>query len=455
MQRPIVRNDDGPDDRLPSTSLRHVEAARTLYTMLGYATMPLLPPRLWWRGRREPGYRSAITERFGSYRGEAGAPLVWVHAVSVGETRAALPLVQWLKTSYPGTQILLTHMTATGRETGRALFGDGVTQAWLPYDLPFAVDGFLAHFHPVAGFLLETELWPNLIAQASAAGIPLFLVNARLSARSARGYARFSSLTRPMLARLAGVAAQSQADADRLAALGAARPIVTGNLKFDVRVPDSALTLGEELRHRFGATRRLWMAASTREGEEALIVDALARTPALAKALLLIVPRHPQRFEAVAEMLRARGIPFVRRSENRPVAADVGVVLGDSMGEMLAYYAAVDLAFVGGSMLPFGGQNLIEPLAVGTPVLVGPHTFNFSDVASGAVEAGAARRIADADALAAAVAELLSDPARVAFMRERARSFHAAHRGAADRLAAWLEPQLAPRLGAATSRDRG
>src|SRR6266567_3320573 len=277
-----------------------MEAARALYTVLGYATMPLLPLRLWWRGRREPGYRSAIAQRFGRYQGEAGAPLAWVHAVSVGETRAALPLVQWLKASYPGTQILLTHMTATGRETGRALFGDSVAQAWLPYDLPFAVDGFLAHFRPAAGFLLETELWPNLIAQTSTARIPLFLVNARLSAHSARGYARFSSLTGPMLARLAGVAAQSQADADRLAALGAARPIVTGNLKFDVRVSDSALTLGEELRHRFGAARRLWMAASTREGEEALIVDALARTPALADALLLIVPRHPQRFEAVA-----------------------------------------------------------------------------------------------------------------------------------------------------------
>jgi 3-deoxy-D-manno-octulosonic-acid transferase len=334
------------------------------------------------------------------------------------------------------------------------LFGERVTQAWLPYDLPFAVDGFLSHFRPAVGFLLETELWPNLIAKAHHAGIPLFLINARLSEPSARAYARFPALARPMLGRLAGIAAQSAADAGRLASLGAAEPVVTGNLKFDVRVPDAALSLASEFKHRFGS-RPLWVAASTREGEEALIVDALARFSMPKNSLLIIVPRHPQRFEAVADLLRARGIPFARRTENRAVTADLRVVLGDSMGEMLAYYAASDLAFVGGSLLPLGGQNMIEPLAVGTPVVIGPHTFNFSDAAQGAVSAGAARRVGNADELLAEVARLLSNPIELATMRDRARSFHAAHRGAADRLWRWLEPRLAATLGAPILPDRG
>ena len=451
----------GRDDiRLPAAlsdelRIKIMEAARVLYNVLGYAALPFLPARLWLRGRREPGYRSRIGERFGRYTTAAvGAPLVWLHAVSVGETRAALPLVQRLSASYPAATILLTHMTATGRETGRALFGERVTQAWLPYDLPFAVDGFLSHFRPAVGFLLETELWPNLIAKAHHAGIPLFLINARLSEPSARAYARFPALARPMLGRLAGIAAQSAADAGRLASLGAAEPVVTGNLKFDVRVPDATLSLASEFKHRFGS-RPLWVAASTREGEEALIVDALARFSMPKNSLLIIVPRHPQRFEAVADLLRARGIPFARRTENRAVTADLRVVLGDSMGEMLAYYAASDLAFVGGSLLPLGGQNMIEPLAVGTPVVIGPHTFNFSDAAQGAVSAGAARRVGNADELLAEVARLLSNPIELATMRDRARSFHAAHRGAADRLWRWLEPRLAATLGAPILPDRG
>jgi 3-deoxy-D-manno-octulosonic-acid transferase len=393
-------------------------------------------------------YRSAIGERFGRYRsGTFSAPLLWVHSVSVGETRAALPLVQRMKSTYPEATILLTHMTASGREAGRELFGDGVVQAWLPYDLPFTVNRFLAHFRPAAGFLVETELWPNLIAQAHRQDVPVFLVNARMSERSAQRYARFSSLTRPMLQRLRGVAAQSPADATRLARLGAPTPIVTGNLKYDVNIPDNALTLGAEFRLRFGASRPVWMAASTRDGEEALILDAIARWPMPAGSLLVIVPRHPNRFAVVAELLRSRGMPFVRRSENASVPADIGVVLGDSMGEMSAYYAATDLAFVGGSLLPLGGQNLIEPIALGIPVLIGPHTFNFAEATAGAIAAGAARLVADADELARAVRDLLSDPSRRQAMRDAARTFHAAHRGAAQRLWNWLQPQVAAAIG--------
>jgi 3-deoxy-D-manno-octulosonic-acid transferase len=417
--------------------------ARALYGMISYAPLPFLPLRLWWRGRREPGYRRAIGERFGRYpASEHGRALFWVHAVSVGETRAALPLVQRLKSAYPDAAILLTHMTAAGRDTGRMLLGDSVTQAWLPYDFPFAVRAFFAHFQPRAGFLLETELWPNLIAGANATGTPIYLVNARLSERSARGYARFAWLTRPMFRGLAGVAAQSAADAQRLASLGAPAPIVTGNVKFDLSVPDEALKLGGEFRQRFGAQRPLWIAASTRDGEEELILDALARAPLSSAVLTLIVPRHPQRFEEVADLLRRRGLPFVRRSSNAPVPTDVGFVLGDSMGEMLAYYAAADVAFVGGSLLPFGAHTLIEPLSVGTPVLIGPHTFNFAEATENALAAGAAIRVDNADALLANAGRLLGEASARATMANAARVFHAAHRGASERLWAWLAPQI-------------
>ena len=388
-------------------------------------------------------YRSAIGERFGRYRASTfSAPVLWVHSVSVGETMAALPLVQRMKATYPEATILLTHMTASGRAAGRELFGDGVVQAWLPYDVPFAVNRFLAHFRPAAGFLVETELWPNLIGEAHRQNVPVFLINARMSERSAESYARFSSLTRPMLQRLRGVAAQSPADAARLTGLGSPAPIVTGNLKYDVSIPDNARTLGAELRLRFGASRPVWMAASTRDGEEALILDAIARAPMPTGSLLVIVPRHPHRFAVVAELLRSRGVPFVRRSENRSVPADVGVVLGDSMGEMSAYYAATDVAFVGGSLLPLGGQNLIEPIALGIPVLIGPHTFNFAEATAGAIAAGAAQLVADADAMARAASELLSDASRRKAMGDAARTFHAAHQGAVQRLWSWLRPQL-------------
>jgi 3-deoxy-D-manno-octulosonic-acid transferase len=245
-----------------------------------------------------------------------------------------------------------------------------------------------------------------------------------------------------MLNALAGVAAQTPADATRLTALGAREVATTGNLKFDLAIPPEAVALGRELRVRFGADRPIWIAASTRDGEEAMLLDALACSPMPAGTLTVIVPRHPQRFADVAALLRERGVPFVRRSDPDVVPDDIAVVLGDSMGEMLAYYAAADVAFVGGSLLPLGGQNLIEPIAVGVPTLIGPHTFNFTEAAAQAIAAGAARRVGDADALVTDVAALLCDPGERAAMSDHARAFHAAHRGAADRLWAWLAPRL-------------
>ena len=419
---------------------------RALYTLLWYLALPLLPLRLWWRARNEPGYREHIGERFGRYHDHGGTvpgPVLWIHAVSLGETRAAVPLVDRLKRAYPEATVLVTHMTATGRAAGHELFGDRIVQAWLPYDAPFAIRAFLAHFNPRAGLIMETELWPNLVALAHERQVPVFLVNARMSEKSAAGYARVPSLTRPMLASLAGVAAQAEADAARLAALGAPRPEVIGNLKFDVRVGDAALALGHEFRLRFGEARPVWVAGSTRDGEEALILAALAAHPLPPGTLTVIVPRHPQRFAAVAELLRQRGVPFVRRSDNTPVPPDTDVVLGDSMGEMPGYFAAADVVFVGGSLLPLGGQNLIEAIATGRPTIVGPHMFNFAEATEKAVAAGAALEVADATALIAEVAALLGDPGRRGAMREAALAFHRAHGGSADRLWAWLAPRLA------------
>ena len=424
-----------------------MDPTRRLYSLLWSAALPLAPLRLAWRGRREPGYRDHVGERFGRYRDAAPPRILWVHAVSLGETRAAAPLVERLRRAHPEATVLLTHMTATGRAAGRELFGDGVRQAWLPYDAPFAVRRFLAHFKPCVGLLMETELWPNLVALAHDADVPIYLVNARMSEKSARGYARFPALTRPMFAALSGVAAQTGADAARIAALGAPAPVVTGNLKFDAAVADNGEALGRELKGRFGETRPTWVAASTRDGEEATILDALSTCRLPTGALTVIVPRHPQRFGVVADLLQARAIPFVRRSSNAPVTADIEVVLGDSIGEMAGYFTAADVAFVGGSLLPLGGQNLIEPLCLGLPTLVGPHMFNFADATEKALAAGAAVEVANAATLIATVAALFEDAPRRRAMRDAALAFHAAHRGATDRLLAWLEPRIDAAMG--------
>ena len=418
---------------------------RLVYTLLWWALLPVLPLRLWWRGRREPGYRANVGERFGFYRGAAHATgALWIHAVSLGETRAIAPLIERLQREAPARPILLTHMTATGREAGRTLFGDRVMQAWLPYDVPFAVRRFLEHFRPRAGLLVETELWPNLTAAAARTGVPLMLINARLSERSAQGYRRVALLSRPLLRAIAGIAAQSEADAGRLRDLGAQHVVVTGNLKFDVAVTPAQRHQGAALRALFGADRPVLMLASTRDGEEALLLDALARTDALpAATLIVIVPRHPQRFDAVAALLDERRVPYARRSANAPIGASTRVVLGDSLGEMFAYYGACDVAFVAGSLLPLGGQNLIESIAVGVPTLIGPHMFNFAEASEAALAAGAALRIRDADEMFAVAARLLGDRGERERMRENAQTFIAAHRGAIDRLWAWLEPRLA------------
>ena len=413
-------------------------AARFFYTLILYLLMPYIFLRLLWRARLQPEYLRHVAERFGFYAHRSDRPVIWLHAVSVGETRATVSLVEKLRGQYPHHQIVLTHTTPTGRATGEQLYGDRVTRAYLPYDYPFAVRRFLRHFRPQLGMLMETEIWFNLIRGCRKNNIPLLLLNARMSEKSARGYARFGSLTREALQALSGIAAQTEDDAARLSALGATRLgalgaekiSVMGNLKFDIAPPVAMLELGKMLRAQFGAARKVFLAASTREGEEALLLDAWQA--AAPETLLVIVPRHPQRFSEVAECIVRHGLRMQRRSGNRPVAAEVQVVLGDSMGEMFAYYAAADAAFIGGSLLPFGGQNLIEACAVGTPVLIGPHTRNFADAARLADAAGAAKRVSDAAELVAVQQSLLSDENALAEMRKAGLRFVAAHRGATD-----------------------
>lgn len=406
---------------------------RLPYTLLWLLALPFVLLRLLWRARRQPGYIRHLGERFASYRVRAPGPVIWVHAVSVGETRAAEPLVRALLEAWPEHSVVITHMTPTGRETSRALFGSNarVLRAYLPYDLGCLAERFLRHFRPSFGVIMETELWPNLLAACRHNRVAVMLANARLSERSARRYARAPVLTGLTMKALDVIGAQTAADAARLQQLGAARVSVTGNIKFDVTPTAAALALATQLRERAGE-RPVVLAASTREGEEALLIDAFVRL-APAKALLLLVPRHPQRFDEVARLVAGRGVKLQRRSAEEAIEAETRILLGDSMGEMFAYYAAADVALIGGSWLPLGGQNLIEACAVGTPVVVGPHTFNFMQVAEEAVRTGAARRAKDAaDGIAAALA-VLGDEDMRAQMAAAGRAFATQHQGATRR----------------------
>lgn len=399
----------------------------TLWLLLPYAFFHLL-----WRARKQPEYLQHIKERFGFYDVRSSKPVIWLHTVSVGETRAAGSLVRRLREAYPHYQLLLTHTTPTGRATSEQLYGDEVLRVYLPYDYPFAVRRFLRHFQPRIGMLLETEIWFNLIHFCDAASIPLLLLNARLSEKSAARYARYPNLTKSGLTTLAAVAAQTEDDAKRLTALGAPHVSVMGNLKFDIEPPSEMLELGEHLREQFGANRKIFLAASTREGEEALLLDALAPIN-IPQLLTVIVPRHPQRFDEVAALLTQRSLRFQRRSANETIAADTQIVLGDSMGEMFAYYTACDLAFIGGSLLPYGGQNLIEACIVGKPVIIGPHTYNFTQASELAVESGAAVRVQEASSLAQAVQNLFSNPGRMADAGKAGQRFVSANLGATER----------------------
>jgi 3-deoxy-D-manno-octulosonic-acid transferase len=411
---------------------------RHAYTLLLWLLLPYALLHLLWRARRQPEYLRHIGERFGRYSIRSDKPIIWLHTVSVGETRAAATLVQELRARYPQHQILLTHTTPTGRAASEQLYGDDVLRVYLPYDYPFAVRSFLRHFRPQVGVLLETEVWFNLIHACQRTKTPLVLLNARLSERSARKYARYPRLTHDGLHALTLIAAQTEDDALRLSSLSGHSVPVMGNLKFDIDPPPEQLELGRRLRECFGMARPVFLAASTREGEEVLLLDAL-KSAAVDNLLTVIVPRHPQRFDEVASLIAQRGLRMQRRSAGETIAADTQMVLGDSMGEMFAYYAACDVAFIGGSLLPLGGQNLIEACAVAKPVIVGPHTFNFAQATEQALACGAALRVLDADELALQLNSLLLDAHRMKHMGQNGERFVSDNRGATERAADMID----------------
>lgn len=403
-----------------------------LYTVLLYVLVPLALLRLYWRGRRDHDYRRRWSERFGFLPSPLQTDCLWIHAVSVGEVRAALPLIRALQIHYPTTPLLVTTTTLTGSRQVREALGTQVHHAYAPYDLPGAVQRFLQRARPKLAIIMETELWPNLLRRCAAAGVPVLLANARLSERSARRYARIKGLTTAMLHEITLIAAQADADAERFRALGAPRVRTIGNLKYDLTLPTALPEQGETLRQElFGSDRPVWIAASTHAGEDEQILQALTLVRShWPELLLLLVPRHPERFNHVAVLCRQQGFNLVRRSERRSCTPETAVFLGDSMGELLLFYAAADLAFVGGSLVPIGGHNVLEPALLRLPILFGPHMFNFSEASQRLLEAAAAWRVVDATALAAAVNRLLADPSGRYMAGQRGREVVERHRGA-------------------------
>jgi len=430
--------------------------ARRLYTLGWYAALPAVALYLLLRSARQPQYRQHWRERFfggsAATAAPAGEPVIWLHAVSVGETRAAQPLIERLAERYPRAQFVLTHMTPTGRQAAQpvlqALPGR-LTQRYLPYDLPGAVRRFLRQVRPAILVLLETEIWPNLQFEARRAGVPVVLVNARLSERSLARALRWPALMVPAAAHLNAIAAQTAADAQRWAGLYRGPIRITGNLKFDAAPSGTLLECGRLWRRRLGGGP-VWMFASTREGEERAIVEALASFALRASEggagrslpALLFVPRHPQRFDEVARLLSGLASPVVRRAGFASMPAESRVLLGDSMGEMPMYYAMSDIALIGASLVPLGGQNLIEACACGCPILFGPHMFNFSQAAADALACGAALQVRDAAEAVRVMFELQADPSRRDRMSQAALAFAQAHRGATDRTVELIDQLL-------------
>lgn len=407
---------------------------RYLYTFLFYLALPFVFLRLLWRSLRQPAYRKRMMERLGYYPFSL-EKCIWIHAVSVGETIAAIPLIKILKSRYPNLPMLVTTMTPTGAERVKSVFGETVMHAYLPYDLPGAIKRFINTMHPVVCIIMETELWPNMLAVCHQYKIPVSLLNARLSEKSAKGYQRIAPLTRNMLQQINLIASHGKQDALRFIALGApeSRMNVTGNIKFDIEIPAEIPAKSELLREQLGKDRFIWIAASTHEGEEEMILAAHAKLRAInPDALLMLVPRHPDRFDAIAK-LSGQMFSTVRRSKNESCTANTAVYLGDTMGELLILYGAADVAFVAGSLIPRGGHNMLEPAALGKPILTGEYLFNFAEISELFVIAQAMQKVKDVDALAAQLIFLMQHPDEQRKMGERALQVVAENRGALAR----------------------
>ncbi|MFT5578160.1 MAG: 3-deoxy-D-manno-octulosonic-acid transferase [Paraglaciecola psychrophila] len=422
--------------------------ARWIYTLCFYLLMPLILLRLGYRALRAPAYARRLGERFGFVGAGPGAGCLWVHAVSVGETIAAQALVKTLQQRYPQRAIVLTTTTPTGSERVQALFADSVSHCYAPYDLPGSVQRFLARMQPAALIIMETELWPNTIHYCAQGGVAVLLANARLSAKSARGYQRFAALSRPMVQQLDAVAAQSPMDGERFEALGLApqRLQVTGSIKFDISLPPALQRNAEQLRSTLttaAAQRLVVVAASTHEGEEAMLLQALAGFSA-AEVLLILVPRHPERFERVLALCQQRGLQTVRRSSGAPVNADTQVWVGDTMGELLLFCGCADIVFVGGSLVVHGGHNLLEPAAWGRAIVTGSSLYNFLNISDKLTGAGALTVVEDADELSMQLSALIKTGDRRRQMGAAALQVVAENRGALAQLLALVETVLPP-----------
>lgn len=414
---------------------------RLLYTLLWYLLMPFLFLRLWWLGARAPDYRGRWQERLAlGYRQRLDG-CVWVHAVSVGETLAAASMIEALLQRYPDTPLLVTSTTPTGSERVRALFGSRVHHVYWPWDTPGVINRFWRNFNPRLVILLETELWPNLIDAARKRNVPVVLVNGRLSAGSHQGYARLRGLMRPMLQSLQALAVQTAVEAERFVDLGAAaeRVTVTGNVKFDISLDDGLRGRAVQLREQF-AERPVWIAASTHPGEDEVVLAAHARLRRQCpNALLILVPRHQERFDQVAAQVLQQGLTVVRRSRNQLPDADTAVYLADTMGELLMLFGAADIAFVGGSLVPVGGHNLLEPALWSKPIITGPVLHNFTLIADLLDTAGAHRLVENEAELAELLQRLFSEPELRQQMGVRAAEVVQAHRGALARLLTMLD----------------
>lgn len=412
-------------------------AMKRLYTFLLYAMTPLVLLRFFWRSLRAPDYRRRIGERFGRLPVLSQQQTLWVHAVSVGEVQASAPLIQRLRVAYPAMPVIVTTTTPTGSRRLKELLGEDVLHVYAPYDVPLVVRRFLDRARPRLAIFMETEVWPNILEQCEQRKIPSILANARLSERSAKGYRRMGRLTRQTFARLSVIAAQTDADAARFLSLGAAADAVTvtGSIKFDVRLSPSLQEQSAVLKRLWGEDRPVWIAASTHEGEDEQVLAAHQRVLGVCPAaLLVLVPRHPERFGKVGQMALRQGFSLIRRSEGKPCDARTQVYLGDSMGELPMFFAAADVAFVGGSLVAHGGHNLLEPAGAGVPVVTGPHVFNFKRIAELLLAEKAAVQVKNAEELAGIVSQWLGDASLRSEIGENGLRVVARNRGALDRL---------------------
>lgn len=418
---------------------------QTLYTVLLYLIQPLIWIRLWMRGRKAPAYRKRWAERYGFCAGKVAPGGIMLHSVSVGETLAAIPLVRALRHRYPNLPITVTTMTPTGSERAVSAFGNDVHHVYLPYDLPGSLNRFLNAVSPKLVIIMETELWPNLIQMLHKRSIPLIIANARLSARSAKGYSRLGGFIRDVLQKITLIAAQNREDGERFVSLGLKRQqlAVTGSLKFDISVTPELAARAVTLRRQWAPHRPVWIAASTHDGEDELLLEAhkrlLHQFPDL---LLILVPRHPERFPVAQALTEKAGLSYILRSRGEVPSATTQVVIGDTMGELMLLYGIADLAFVGGSLVERGGHNPLEPAAHAIPVLMGPHTFNFKDICAKLDASDGLITVNNADDVVKEITTLLTDEDYRRYYGRHAVEVLHQNQGALQRLLQLLEPYL-------------